>query len=460
MTTTYVFISISIVLFVFAFGYFMAKYFSSKNLQNLQIEYDALQNKLDVQNATDRLQTQQLQSQLFQQKEEFTVRYQSMLQDREAIRKEKDLVTNELTRRNTEYDSLWQKLQEREKFYQELQQHFLKEFDNLATTILETKSAKFTKQNQENIQQILNPLQDKIQAFEKKIETSHKESIDRHAALRQQIIGLRDLNQQMSKEAVNLTNALKGNSKIQGNWGELILERILEKSGLEKDREYFVQQHLINAEGRRRFPDVVIHLPDSKKVVIDSKVSLNAYERMVNEENEEAQSEYLSQHILAIQNHVNQLSSKNYQDLYKIESPDLVLMFVPIEPAFALAINKDSTLYTMAFDKNIVIVTPSTLLATLKTIDTIWQTEKQQQNARDIAEQAGALYDKFTGFVNDLLQIGKKMDSARLDYDNAMNKLTTGKGNLVRKTEQLRIMGAKAKKNLPDNMIQQSLDRD
>ncbi len=300
---------------------------------------------------------------------------------------------------------------------------------------------------------ILSPLQDKIQLFEKKVEDTHKESINHHATLRQQIINLSELNAQMSKETLNLTKALKGDSKMQGNWGELILERVLEKSGLEKDREYFVQQSHTNGEGNRVFPDVVINLPDGKKMIVDSKVSLTAYEKFINEEDDSLKNGFLKEHVNSIKRHVEQLGDKNYQDLYQIESPDFVLLFIPMEPAFALALNDDTTLYNKAFEKNIVIVTPSTLLATLRTIDSMWTNQKQQENAFEIARQAGALYDKFEGFVADLIKIGKKIDESKVEYQGAMNKLVDGKGNLITSVEKLKKMGAKAKKALPENIL-------
>ena len=296
------------------------------------------------------------------------------------------------------------------------------EFQNLANKILEEKTLKFTEQNQQNLKNILNPLQEKITDFEKKVENTHKESIDYHAALRQQIIGLKDLNVQMSKETVNLTKALKGDSKIQGNWGELVLERVLEKSGLEKGREYEIQKSFVTEEGNRVQPDVVINLPDGKKMIVDSKVSLTAYEKYINEDEEEQKSAFLKEHVNSLKRHVEQLGNKNYQHLYEMESPDFVLLFIPIEPAFAIALNEDTQLYNKAFEKNIVIVTPSTLLATLRTIDSMWTNQKQQDNAIEIARQAGALYDKFEGFVTDLVKIGKKMDEAKSEYEGAMNK--------------------------------------
>src|SRR6187402_1550450 len=376
------------------------------------------------------------------------------IQDRETIRAQKDDLAIQLSKKESDYRNLWERSAEQKQEVEQLQEKFTKEFENLANKILEEKTTKFTEQNKENLRNILSPLQDKIHLFEKKVEDTHKESIDYHAALRQQILGLREMNEQMSKETINLTKALKGDNKMQGNWGELVLERVLEKSGLEKDREYFVQQSHIAEQGNRVFPDVVIHLPDGKKMIVDSKVSLTAYEKYINEDDDEAAKiRYLKEHVNSIKFHVENLGSKNYQDLYQIESPDFVLLFIPMEPAFALALNEDTTLYNKAFEKNIVIVTPSTLLATLRTIDSMWANQKQQENAFEIARQAGALYDKFEGFVTDLIKIGKKIDESKVEYQGAMNKLVEGKGNLITSVEKLKKMGAKAKKALPDNII-------
>ncbi|WP_340076849.1 DNA recombination protein RmuC [Leptobacterium sp. I13] len=376
-------------------------------------------------------------------------------EEKETLRQGKEAINIQLIKKEADLENLLHKNKEQKEEVEKLQEKFTKEFENLANKILDEKSNKFTEQNKENIKNILTPLQERIQLFEKKVEATHKESIDYHAALRQQILGLKELNEQMSKEAVNLTKALKGDSKMQGNWGELVLERVLEKSGLEKGREYEIQQSFKAEDGSRIMPDVIIHLPDGKKMVIDAKVSLTAYERYVNTEDEE-QQRYLKEHINSIQRHIAQLSDKKYEDIYEMESPDFVLMFIPIEPAFAIAINQDNTLYNKAFEKNIVIVTPSTLLATLRTIDSMWNNEKQQRNAIEIARQAGALYDKFEGFITDLTKLGKKMDEAKDEYKGAMNKLFEGRGNIVTTIEKLKKMGAKAKKSLPDPILKRA----
>jgi DNA recombination protein RmuC len=381
-------------------------------------------------------------------------------EERDGQRQAKDSLSIQLTKKETDFDNLLDRMREQRQETDELREKFTKEFENLANKILEEKSNKFTEQNRENLKNILSPLQEKIHLFELKVENTHKESIDYHAALRQQILGLREMNENMSRETLNLTRALKGDTKMQGNWGELVLERVLEKSGLEKGREYYVQQSHTTDEGNRILPDVVINLPDGKKMIVDSKVSLVAYERYINAEDDPLRLTYLKEHVSSIKRHVEQLGDKNYHDLYKIESPDFVLLFIPMEPAFALALNEDATLYSRAFERNIVIVTPTTLLATLRTIDSMWTNQKQQENAYEIARQAGALYDKFEGFVADLTKVGNKMKDAQNEYQNAMGKLVDGRGNIITSIEKLKKMGAKAKKSLPENIIARALQQE
>lgn len=372
--------------------------------------------------------------------------------EREQLRKEKEFLNMDLTRRNSEFESLEVRSREQKEEVEKLEERFKKEFENLANKILHENSSKFSLQNKESLAIILNPLQEKIKNFERRVEDTHKESIDRHAMLRQQIIGLKELNEQMSKEATNLTKALRGDNKVQGNWGELVLERVLEKSGLRKEQEYFVQSSFTNKEGRRLMPDVVIHLPANKKMVIDSKVSLIHYEAFINSEDEEEQKGFLKLHIASIKRHIDQLGAKNYHSLYSIDSPDFVLLFVPIEPAFAVAINHDNNLYNWAFDKNIVIVTPTTLLATLRTVDSMWTSEKQQQHALDIARQAGALYDSFVNLTDDLLKIERQFGTVQGSFNIAMKKLT-GRGNLVNRVEKLKTLGAKANKHIDAKLL-------
>jgi len=422
-----------------AIGIFIGKLLFSTKLQS---EKTFLEEKLNALKEQSAIEKTALDRQL-----------ENTIEEKETIRNEKEAINIQLTKKEVDFENLWQRNKEQKEEVEKLQEKFTMEFENLANKILDEKSSKFTEQNKENMKNILSPLQEKIQLFEKKVDDTHKESLVSNSALQQQILGLRDMNIQMSKETLNLTKALKGDSKMQGNWGELVLERVLEKSGLEKDREYYVQQSHTNEGGHRVFPDVVINLPDGKKMIVDSKVSLTAYEKFINEEDDNLKNGFLKEHVNSIKRHVEQLGEKNYHDLYQIESPDFVLLFIPMEPAFALALNDDTTLYNKAFEKNIVIVTPSTLLATLRTIDSMWANQKQQENAFEIARQAGALYDKFEGFVADLIKVGKKIDESKIEYGAAMNKLVEGKGNLITSVEKIKKMGAKAKKALPENIL-------
>ncbi|MDX8554129.1 DNA recombination protein RmuC [Tenacibaculum sp. 1B UA] len=455
-TLLLILIAASTLLIGFVIGNLLSKLKFKQQTSDLEKEIVTLQNH----QTNFEIQKKEKEDSFSQQKEDFLKRLDEKTKENSELRREKEFSSIELARKNEELKNLQLKLNENKEEVEKLQDKFTKEFENLANKILDEKSNKFTEQNKKNIKDILNPLQEKIQTFEKKVEDTQKESISMHSALKEQLLGLKELNAQMSKETLNLTKALKGDSKTQGNWGELVLERVLEKSGLEKDREYFVQQSFTNDEGKRIMPDVVIHLPDNKKMVVDSKVSLTAYEQYVNSEDDLEKERFVKEHVNSLKRHVEQLSEKKYEDIYKIESPDFVLLFVPIEPAFAVALNEDNTLYNKAFEKNIVIVTPTTLLATLRTIDTMWNNEKQQRNALEIARQAGALYDKFQGLLTDLVNIGKKIDGTKADYAAAMNKLVEGRGNLITSVEKLKKMGAKAKKALPEKILERAQDND
>jgi DNA recombination protein RmuC len=333
-------------------------------------------------------------------------------------------------------------------------------FKNLANEILEEKTQKFTEQNRTKLEEILKPLGDKILSFEKKVEEAyHKESNERFSLVKE-IKTLAELNQQISQEANNLTQALKGQAKTRGNWGEIILESILEKSGLVKDREYFVQQSFTNAEGRRLQPDVIVSYPGERSVIIDSKVSLNAYERYSSAEIKEEQDLALREHLQAIRNHVNDLASKNYQDLYEIKSLDFVMMFLPIEPAYMIAVQNDPNLWNFAYERRILLISPTNLIASLKMIANLWRVEYQNKNALEISRQSGELFNKFKGFVDDLEDIGKKINATQVTYEAAMNKLATGKGNLIRRAETIREMGVKTEKKLPQTLLDKALDGD
>jgi DNA recombination protein RmuC len=376
----------------------------------------------------------------------------------ESMRNVNSTMQMDLVKKEAALDYSQQKLTEQQENVEKLQEQFTKDFEILANKILEDKSSKFTEKNKENMEQILNPLQEKIKSFEKKVEDTHKESIEKQSALRQQILGLKELNEQMSKDAINLTRALKGDSKKQGDWGELQLETILEKAGLQKDIHYTTQDGYRDEDERLKKPDLIINLPDHKHLIIDSKVSLTGYERFFNAENEIDEKLSLKNHVQSIQKHIKELGTKNYTDLYGINSPDYVIMFVPIEPALMIALQQDQNLYLQALDKNVVMVSTSTLLATLSTVASIWKQEDQKRNVLEIASQAGALYDKFEGLVEDLLKIGKQINASQDGYKAAMNKLSEGKGNLIGRVERLKTLGAKTKKSLPSNLLDRAKD--
>lgn len=374
--------------------------------------------------------------------------------DLSAEREKVIKLNSDISALNSDYKNLQEKLAEQKSEIEDLQNKFTKEFENLANKILDEKSTKFTEQNRQNLDQILKPLSENIKAFEKKVEDVYVNDTKERATLAQQIKTLHELNQQMSKDATNLTNALKGEVKTLGNWGETVLESLLEKSGLVRDREYFKQESITSSEGKRFQPDIIVKLPDNKNLIIDSKASLLAYEKFSSAEDESERQNAIKEHILSIRNHIKNLSSKNYQNLYGIDGLDFVLMFLPIEPAFALAVQNAPSLFNEAFELNIVIVSPSTLLATLKTIASIWRQENQNKNAKEIAKRSGALYDKFVGFVEDLQTIGGRIQQTQNAYNDAMKKLSEGSQSLVNRVERIKKLGAKASKSIPESMLE------
>ncbi len=371
--------------------------------------------------------------------------------------KEEQLIIHQksLVAKDSDLKHLNERLAENKKEVEELQAKFKLEFENLANKIFEEKSGKFTEQNRKNLDQILNPLKDKIQQFEQKVEETHKKDIADRASIQERIKNLIETSNQMSEDAKNLTKALKGDSKTQGNWGELILENILERSGLVKEREYFVQQSFKDESGNRFQPDVIVKYPGDRSVVIDSKVSLTAYERFVSSEDPDEQEKILNEHLISLKNHIKELGEKNYQDLYQLKSLDFVMMFVPIEPSYLVAIQKDPDLWNFAYEKRILLISPTNLIAALKMIASMWRQEYQSQNVLEIARQSGALYDKFVGFISDLQDIGNKLDSTRKTYESAMNKISTGRGNLVTTAQKIKELGAKTKKELPKDLFEE-----
>jgi DNA recombination protein RmuC len=326
------------------------------------------------------------------------------------------------------------------------------QFKNLANEILEEKSRRFAEQNQQNLDTLLKPLQEKLTDFRKQVDETYQSEARERFALKQEVEKLAGLNLRMTDETRALTNALKGESKTQGDWGELVLETILENSGLRKGEEYLVQDTQTISDGSRLQPDVVIRLPESKHLVIDSKVSITAYTRYMQSDDEQVKVSELNSHVLSIKQHIQGLSAKNYQDLYGVGSIDFVLMFIPIEPAFLAAMRHAPEIYQDALKKNIVIVCPSTLLATVRTVAHLWRQEQQNRNAQEIARQCASLYDKFVGFVEDLDKVGQRLEQAQSSYTDAVGKLKTGRGNLIRTAENVKKLGVKPNKSLPSKL--------
>ena len=338
-----------------------------------------------------------------------------------------------------------------------LQQRFQTEFENIANRLLEEKSQRFTLQNQVQLNDILNPLREKIKDFELNIERKYLDETQQRTTLKSEIDNLLSLNKQLSQDANNLVAALRGDSKTQGDWGELQLELLLEKSGLLRGVHFLIQPSYNDQNGQQKRPDFIIQMPENKQVIIDSKVSLTAYEQFFNASDDTIKPRFLKAHVESLRNHIRGLSDKNYAGLYQINSPDYVIMFVPIEPALTLALQEDSKLFTDALERNVVIVSVSTLLATMRTVSFIWKQENQKRNVLEIARQSGMLYDKFVAFIDDLKQIGQRLDMAQSAYHDAMNKLNDSKkygDTLIGRAEKIKELGAKATKNMPKELLE------
>lgn len=378
---------------------------------------------------------------------------EELIQQIQGLRNENSIQNQQLARAEGDFLNLQEKLDTQKKEMETIQQKFTSEFESIAAKILKQNTAEFSASNQKSITELLSPLKEKIQVFEKKVEDTYEKGLKDQTDLKAELKKLHDLNLKISDEANNLTRALKGDVKKQGNWGEMILERILERSGLTEGREYMKQESVLSENGQRFQPDVVIHLPDQKHIVVDSKVSLVAYERLVNSENEKDRANHVREHLQSVRGHIKILSEKHYQNSQGFNSPDFVLLFIPIESSFSIAVQEDQDLFSYAWDNKVVIVSPSTLLATLRTIASIWQQENQNRNALEIARQSGALYDKFVGFIEDMESIGKSLDGTRKNYEMATNKLYTGSGNLVKRAENIKKLGAKTTKELPQEKL-------
>jgi DNA recombination protein RmuC len=360
-------------------------------------------------------------------------------------------LTRDLAVATTDHKNLKEKLEEQKAEISNLQDRFRIEFKNLANEILEEKSKKFTEQNRSNLDQLLKPLGEKIRDFEKKVGDAYDKEAQQRFSLKEEVKRLAELNKKIAEDAENLTRALKGDSKSQGNWGEMILESILEKSGLVKDREYIVQPSFQGDDGRRMQPDVVVSYPGNRSVIIDAKVSLTAYERLVDADSPKLREKYLKEHLTSIRNHVTELSNKDYLDIYQVQSLDFIMMFLPVEPAYLLAIREDPEIWNFAYDRRILLISPTNLLAALKMIASLWRQEYQNKNALEIARQSGDLLDKFYALLSDLNDLGNRLKLTQKSYDDAISKLSEGKGNLIRRAQRIEELGAKTKKKLPDN---------
>ena len=387
--------------------------------------------------------------------------YTQLEETRRSLEAEREKVmelNNTLASTEADYRNLEEKLAERKKELDTIQEKFTAEFKNLANEILEKNSAKFTDLNKSSMSELLSPLKDKILTFEKKVEETYDKELRDKISLREEVRKLYELNNRISEEANNLTRALKGDTKKQGDWGEVILETVLERSGLTKDREYRKQVITTNAGGETIKPDYLVMLPDKRHIIIDSKVSLVAYDNFVNSQDEAARPKFLKAHVESLKNHIKVLSEKNYFSSLEFNTPDFVLMFVPIESSFSLALQADQDLFNFAWERRIVIVSPTTLLATMRTVASMWKMDKQSQHAFQIAEESGKLYDKFKLFMDDMVKVGTQLNSTRSTYEDAMKKLVTGRGNLVHQAEKLREMGAKNTRRIDEKITQRALD--
>jgi len=393
-------------------------------------------------------------------KESILAQEKFLLQNLENLKddlknREKELLqlTSDLSGYKTNNKNLLEKLDQQKEEIKILYDKMNIEFKNLANDILDEKTKKFTEQNKINLDTLLKPLSEKIKDFEKKVNEVYVEEAKQRFSLKEEVKKLADLNLKVGEEAKNLTRALKGDSKTRGSWGEMILESILDKSGLVRDRQYFVQSNVKDQEGKNLRPDVIVEYPGERFVIIDSKVSLVAYEKYFSEEDKEIREKVLTDHIQSVRNHIVSLSKKNYHELYDLKSLDFVMLFMPVEPAYLVAVEKDPELWNYAYEKRILLMSPTNLIAALKMISSLWRQEFQNRNAREIAKKSSDLLDKFYSLLDDLVDIGNKLKSAQKAYDESMNKLSTGKGNLIKRAKDIELLGATPSKNIPGQFV-------
>ena len=427
-------------------GFLVAWFFSSKKMNQQRAAYEANEKKLLAAQAEAEMQ-KSVTLETLRMKTEEIQRLQQELTRQMEVAGNRGM---ELAALKTSNENLSEKLKNQKSEIEELQKRLTTEFENIATKILKERSDEFSVSNHKNLTEILNPLKERIHEFEKKVDETYKNELRDKISLSEEVKALTKLNARISEEANNLTKALKGDVKKQGNWGEVILERVLERSGLTRGQEYEREEVVEGADMNVQRPDVIIHLPDNKHIIIDSKVSLVAYERLMSAEKEDKRVAYLKDHISSLRSHVKLLSEKNYQNAQNINTPDFVLMFLPIEASFSVAVQGDSEIFAYAWERKIVIVSPTTLLATLRTISSIWKQENQTKNAQEIARLSGTLYDKFIGFAEDMAKIKVNIDRTSNSYDDAMKKMKDGNGNIIRTAEKIKELGAKTgNKSLP-----------
>ena len=382
--------------------------------------------------------------------------YQEQKDQITTLSQQKETLISENSQLKESNQNLSEKLTEHKTEVEQLQKKFTLEFENIANKLLKQNTSDFAEANQKRLSEILNPLKENIKTFEQKVEEKYVKEVKERSALMTEVKTLSELNQQMREDAQSLTKALKGDSKTQGNWGELILEKILENSGLIKGEEYKTEDYYTNQTGGGSRLDVIINLPDSKQIIIDSKVSITAYTNYIETEDEQEKAIQIKAHLASVKSHIDILSKKDYSQIPGLNTPDFVLMFMPSEPSFSFTLQNDSSIYNYAWDKKIVIVSPTTLLATLKTVASVWKQERQTKNALEIARQSGALYDKFVGFITDLEKIEKGLKTSQDAYNGAVNKLKTGSGNLIGRAEKIRILGAKTSKQIDTKYLDEN----
>ncbi|MBC3764439.1 DNA recombination protein RmuC [Neptunicella marina] len=413
-----------------------------QQIEQFHVQHSQLQGEL----GQLRQQAEQL-VELRAEKQQWQDKYQQAQQQHAELNSRYSAQQAAFEREKQSFDEKLQTLQDAESRLKE-------QFENLANKIFEQKTQKFSSESKEGLNLLLNPLKEQIEGFKKQVTDQYVKEGQERASLKTEILGLKELNLQITQEAAALTKALKGDNKQQGNWGELVLEQILNESGLRSGHEYHTQNQFKNEEGKAYKPDVIVHLPDNKDVIIDSKVSLTAYEKYFHEQDEVQRLQYLNEHILSLRSHIKELGKKDYQKLEGVKTLDYVLLFIPIEPAFLLAMDQAPDLMKLALDNNIMVVSPTNLLVALRTINNIWRYEHQNQNAQDIAKKAAALYDKFVGFTQDLEGLGTSLQTVQKRYDAAINKLSTGKGNIVRKVEEFKTLGVQTSKQLSSRLTQ------